>query len=361
MIDLQVVTEFMYAHFEQVKVTKHGTHFLARCPLCGDSKKNKLKRRFNLDYNNGVPGYKCFNCDKDGNFYKIYSIIKGISYDDAVERLKNPAWKRGDKKKKEEVKKSLSENIKEKEKVEFTHYNWIKEDCAEPPERYVNALKNFYDSRRIDPKVNKLYIAYQGRYRNRIIIPIFDVDDNIVYFQARRIPKTGIIPKYDNPASPKEIIILNSHLFDPDKYIIVPEGVIDAWMVGTQGTTCLGKFISEEFLENLLKMTNEGVIIALDNDIEGQKALLKFMDSNKFSRKVKFFFHPSEFLEYDDINSIVRGKNVQNVYELITQNSVNFSTAYTKITISNKLLEGKSNENNKSRNRLYKSKRKKLF
>ena len=354
MLDLEIVTQFMYAHFEQVKVTKHGTHFLARCPLCGDSKKSKLKRRFNLDYHNGVPGYKCFNCDENGNFYNIYSIIKGISYDDAVEQLKNWKWDQ------DRIRKRLSKKETKEEKVEFTHYNWIKEDCSDPPERYANALKAFYDSRKIDPK-NKLYISYQGRYRNRIIIPIFDADDNIVYFQARRIPKTGIITKYDNPSSPKEIIIMNSHLFDPDKYIIVPEGVIDAWMIGTQGTTCLGKFISEDFLDELFKMTNEGVIIALDNDPEGQKALLNFMKDNKSSRKVKFFFHPSEFSEYDDINSIVRGKSVQNVYELITQNSVNFSTAYTKITISNKLLEGKSNENNKSGNRLYKSKRKKLF
>lgn len=354
MLDLEIVTQFIYAHFEQVKVTKHGTHFLARCPLCGDSKKSKLKRRFNLDYHDGVPGWKCFNCDEDGNFYDIYSILKGISYDDAVEQLKNWKWDQA------RIRKRLSKKETKEEKVKFTHYNWIKEDCSEPPERYANALKEFYDSRKIDSK-NKLYISYQGRYRNRIIIPIFDADDNIVYFQARRIPKTGIIPKYDNPASPKEIIIMNYHLFDPDKYIIVPEGVIDAWMIGTQGTTCLGKFISEDFLDELFKMTNEGVIIALDNDPEGQKALLKFMKDNKSSRKVKFFFHPPEFSEYDDINSIVRGKSVQNVYELITRNSVNFSTAYTKITISNKLLEGKSNANNKNRNRLNKSKRKKLF
>jgi DNA primase len=351
MIDLEVVTEFVYAHFEQVKVTKHGTHFLARCPLCGDSKKSQLKRRFNLDYNNGVPGYKCFNCDKDGNFYKIYSIIKGISYDDAVEQLKNWKWDES------RVKDRLSRKNTKKEKTEFTHYNWIKESCLDPPERYIQALKNFYNDRIIDPIEHKLYIAYDGRYKNRIIFPIFDADDNIVYFQARRIPKTGIIPKYDNPASPKEIIIMNSHLFDPDKYIIVPEGIIDAWMIGTQGTTCLGKYISEDFLEKLFPMTSKGVIVALDNDTEGEKACLKFMKENKYSRKVKFFFHPSEFSEYDDINSIVRGKSVQNVYDLITRNSVNFSTAYTKITISNKLLEGKSNANNESRNRLYKSKR----
>ena len=358
MIQLEVVTEFMFAHFEQVKTSKGGTHFLARCPLCGDSKKNPFKKRFNLDYYNGVPGWNCFNCGEHGNFYDIYSIMKGISYDDAVERLQNPEWKRGDRRKNDEVKKRLDKKKEVKEEIEFTYYNSILEDCKNPPERYLNALKNFRQDRKI-PQWAKLYICYQGRYKNRIIIPIFDNED-IVYFQARRIPKTKLVPKYDNPASPKEIIIVNYNLFDPDKYIVVSEGIVDAWMVGTQGTTCLGKFISEEFLEKLFAMTKKGVIIALDNDKEGAKALRKFMDENKYSRKVKYFFHPSEFTDYDDINSIVRHRHVENVYELITQNSVNFSTAITKLTISNKLLEGKSNANNESRNRLYKSKRRKF-
>lgn len=351
MIDLEIVTEFMYAHFELVKITKNGTHFLARCPLCGDSKKNPYKKRFNLDYHDGVPGWNCFNCDEHGNFYEIYSRIKGIAYDDAVDRLKHEKWDKA------RVRQRLDKKKKKKEEIEFTHFNWIKKDCEKPPERYVKALKKFYNDRIIDPTKNKLYICYQGKYKNRIIFPIFDEDQNIVYFQARRIPTTNLIPKYDNPASPKEIIIMNSHLFDSDKYIIVPEGIIDAWMIGTQGTTCLGKYISEEFLDKLFAMTSKGVIVALDNDDEGRKALHKFMKENKYSRKVKYFFHPSEFSEYDDINSICKGKKVQNVYELITRNSVNFSTAYAKLTISNKLLEGKSNANNKSRFRPHKSER----
>ena len=154
MIDLDVVTEFMFAHFEQVKSTKHGTHFLARCPLCGDSKKNPFKKRFNLDYNNGVPGWKCFNCDEEGNFYLIYSIQKGMSYEDAVEQLKNPAkWD------KDKVRHRLEKKKEEKAKVEYTHYNWIKEDCLNPSERYVNALNKFYNDRLIDPLKNKLYIS----------------------------------------------------------------------------------------------------------------------------------------------------------------------------------------------------------
>ena len=78
-MDLQFVTQFMLQNFEQTKISGNGTHFLARCLLCGDSKKNPYKKRFNLNWNDGVPGWHCFNCGRYGNFIEIYSIVKGIS------------------------------------------------------------------------------------------------------------------------------------------------------------------------------------------------------------------------------------------------------------------------------------------
>jgi hypothetical protein len=170
---------------------------------------------------------------------------------------------------------------------------------------YLKKLEQFYNSRKI-PYEYKIYIAYKGKYKNRIIIPIFDEDNNIIYFQARRIPGSGITPKYDNPVAPKELCILNKHKFDKEKYIIVHEGLIDAFMVGKQGTSCLGKEISEELLQELFKLTNKGVIVALDNDTEAYKSLARFMRKNPMARKVKYFLYPKKFEGYDDINSIVK-------------------------------------------------------
>ena len=112
-------------------------------------------------------------------------------------------------------------------------------------------------------------------------------------------------------------------------------------MVGEQGTSCLGKEISENLLYELFKLTDTGIIIALDNDTEAYKSLKNFFKKNKYAKKVKYFLYPKEFQCYDDINSIVKGSSIElDVYQLITQNSVSYSTAYTKLSIS-KLLEGK--------------------
>jgi hypothetical protein len=345
MIDLETITRFMMENFEQVKISDGGKHFLARCRLCGDSKKNKFKKRFNMDWNNGVPGWNCFNCAEHGNFYELYSRLKGMSYEDAKKEL----YKYDKEKVKRYIKERTNRPVtKVKKKRDEDNFNWIRENVYGIEDHvegvlskvYKKALTDFYESRKI-PLEYKVYICHKGKYKNRIIIPIFDEDNNIIYFQARRIPKSGITPKYDNPVAPKELCILNRHRFDKEKDIIVHEGLIDAFMVGNQGTSCLGKEISQELISELIKLTDKKVIIALDNDSEAYKSLARFMKKNPMARKVNYFLYPKEFRDYDDINNIVRRSSVElNVYELITQNSVSYSTAYTKLSIQ-KMLEGK--------------------
>ena len=352
MIDLQFVSQFMLQHFEQTKVSNNGTHFLARCLLCGDSKKNPYKKRFNLDWNNGVPGWHCWNCGRRGNFIEIFSIVKGFSYEDAKKELFQ-TWK-DNQTVKESIKRKRRtvDNPREKKEIEEDNFNWIKDLCYtvndDENNRYVKSLRKFYMSRKI-PVFYRIFICHSGRYRNRIIIPIFNKNKNIIYFQARRIPESTVEPKYDNPVAPKELCILNKSKFDRSKSIIVHEGLIDAFMVGTQGTSCLGKEITEALVIELLKLTDQNVILALDNDSEAYKSLANIMRKNKYAKKIKYFLYPAEFKDNDDINSIVRSSEKQlNVYDLITHNSVSHSTAYTKLSLL-KLLGGNRNENNSNR------------
>lgn len=339
MIDLQFVTQFMLQNFELTQVTNNGTHFLSRCILCGDSKKNLYKKRFNLDWNNGVPGWHCFNCGRQGNFIEIYSIVKGISYDDAKAEI----FKYDKESVKRQMKKYKNRpETSNKKRIDYDDFTWIKNKCYERldsiPEnlgilenKYLRELEKFYESRKI-PFKYKLFICHSGRYKNRIIIPIFSKEKRIIYFQARRILGSTIEPKYDNPVAPKELCILNRHLFDRNKSIIVHEGLIDAFMVGNQGTSCLGKEISEELIKELLKLTDKDIIIALDNDSEAYKSLAKFMKKNKYANKVKYFLYPKEFERFDDINKIVRdSEEVLDVYELILENSVSYSSAFVKL------------------------------
>lgn len=348
MIDLMVVSQFMYENFERVSVTKGGTHFLCRCPLCGDSKISIFKRRFNLNWNNGEPIFHCFNCDESGSFTNLYARIKGIDTKEAWMEINKYNKDNTIKKIKKDKHKKKKKEIKIEEK-----FNWILKDCiglnyktdSISGKKYIKILNDFYEERKISKKY-KLFIAKDGRYKNRIIIPIFDKNNNIVYFQARRIPRTKRDPKYLNPESPKELIVLHEHLFTPNLPIVITEGIIDAYTLGYQATTCIGKYITDNFIERLLKYSKD-LIVCLDNDIEAYKSLKKFMKENSYARYVKYFLYPSNFEHYKDINNI-RQDGVNNIFDIIIKNTVDYSAAVTNLFYVKNVLEGK-NENNKNK------------
>lgn len=329
-----------------VKLTKGGTHFNARCILCGDSKKSLSKRRFNLDWNNGNPMWHCFNCGRSGSFVPLYAEIKGIDEKLAKAEIFSHSPSLFDNR----MKDPWRESIKESNGEPLTEYhNYILKSCvslSDSPQSYITkqlkkALKNFIVERYL-PEHIKMYAAYEGRYRNRFIIPIYD-GNKIVYFQARRIHK-NMEPKYLNPIAEKERIILNKENFDRSKYIIVTEGLIDAFMIPAQGTASLGSSISEKFLKELDKLTDKGIILFFDNDDTGTKAFKKFTDEkieNSFRDNVKYFLFPDKYKGegYTDLNEIVTNDDIEDVYSFVVSNSYNLVTAVSMLSTEEKEKE----------------------
>lgn len=335
MIDLLVVNEFVYEHFEKVKTSKNGNHFLARCLFCGDSKKNPYKKRFNLDYNNGNPIFQCFNCSKSGSFLELYSEILCISIEDAKKELFgfDPDYliQKLSKRKKDKIEKL----------IEYETYNYIINECASENkkidsllnENYINLLKKFREDRRI-PKNYKIFYAYDGDYKGRIIIPIYDNNKDIIYFQARRVPGSNILPKYKNPTLEKGNTIFNADKFDRNKSIIIFEGLLDAMMLGNQGTTCLGKFISDDFLSKVISKTNESTVVAFDNDGPGFESMIKFMKESKYNKRVLYFLMPKEYNNCTDINECVVRNKLEDTYKFIMDNSFSYISTYSLVHIN---------------------------
>lgn len=342
MISIDDVTDFMYENFENVKTSKGGRHFHARCSLCGDSKKSRTKKRFHLDYkdeNGGV--YHCFNCDAKGTFLGLYKKLTGKSYRKEYSE--------------DYILSAFDENIKEDhEDIGLTDFSdIIKRDCISSlmeadsiqKKSMIKSLKKFREERMI-PEDIKLFVAFQGQYKGRIIIPIF-YGDKIIYFQGRRI-HDFIEPKYINPKVEKRKIILNKNMFDINKYIIITEGILDAYMVGNQGTTCLGANLDEIFLKEVMGFTKKGVIIAFDNDKKGKRELIEFIRNNKKARKLKYFLMPSD---EKDLNEIKVKKGIDDVYQFVVDNSYDFESVLTKN------IEEVENDNYKNRKGYSKNRR----
>jgi hypothetical protein len=336
MITLDVVSNFVYEICENVTTSKNGTHFLARCPICGDSKKNTRKRRFNLDYNNGNPIYHCFNCpgdDGSGTFLQLYSTHNRITISQALKDLSkyDPDY----------LTQKLSDRKKNKvvDDIEHDNFNYILKDCIDEHETVNSIVKKSYQvtlqefiSDRCIPDDYMLYIAYSGKYQGRIIIPIRDKNNDIVYFQARATD-SSMLPKYDNPTLQKGDAILNKPNFDRDNHIIITEGILDAIVIGNQGTTCLGTYITDDFIKELSQLTDKGIIIALDNDEAGQNGVLKFIKDSIFCNNVRYFMFPRKY-NYDDINKYVMENSDSDVYQFVIDNT------YSKMAILSYLKLG---------------------
>mgnify|MGYP000273484671 CR=1 FL=1 len=325
---LEEVDEYVHFVCDQVTVNRGGTHFHARCPVCGDSKKSIRKKRFHLQFDDEKSIYwQCWNCGRSGNFYELYSILEGVPEEDA--------FKRFNKYNRDRIVNRLNKKQPKKDvkKIDKTKsFNYILNHCIglnDEVEGYVlkqyqKLLKDFIEKRKLDYTV---YVAYEGYFKNRIIIPIWE-DENIVFFQGRRL-FSEIEPKYLNPSTEKSDIIFNKERFERDKYIIVLEGIIDADTVGGQGTTIFGKELTRKFINKLKEYTDEGIILVMDNDEDGKKKLNEYIDTFK---DIRYFLMPDKY-NCKDLNELVTNNfiNKDEVYNFVINNSFDRVGIKTKL------------------------------
>lgn len=335
---LDEISEFVHTNLELPTVTRNGTHFHTRCPICGDSKYNKYKKRFHVQYRSDEhTEYNCFNCNESGDFYSLYAHVMGISSEEAYNIFNRYNPERITKKTK---KTHISENrIKHKESLKnkdkpYECFNYILNDCIsleDEPDGYIqkqfqNKLKEFIENRKVDIK---LYVAYEGRFKGRIIIPVWYGED-IIYFQGRAIHE-DMEPKYLNPSVYKSNVILNKSEFDLNKYIVTCEGLLDAHSVGKQGTSFLGKELDEIFLQLLFEHTNKGVIVVMDNDDDGIEKLREYINKYRKKDKIRFFLMPKKYSTIKDLNDILKNINISDMYKFVVENS--FSNERAKIEL----------------------------
>ena len=104
-----------------------------------------------------------------------------------------------------------------------------------------------------------------GLFKDRVIIPSFDLDGDVNYFIARSYSRTAF-PKYKNPNVPKNIIF-NELFLDFKKDLVIVEGVFDAINAGGNVVPILGSTLDEKHPLFQKIIRNEiSVYLALDHD-----------------------------------------------------------------------------------------------
>lgn len=311
-IDIDDLRDFMFVYFDKCKEGK-GLKFHTRCPLCGDSKKNKNKKRFHLKYNDGFPIFNCFNCgesNKTLSFYQLYERVTGNEFIPKFSKEKI-------------VKKFQKRDKKVPNRIQYNSYNYILESCIKD-KRDIQGIhqkivyrkfEKFLEKRKIPYDV-KIYPCYKGEYSNRAIIPIYK-NDVIIYFQARSLDE-NLSPKYHSPPEEKNKIIIGQTSFDKKLPIIFCEGLIDSFTIGKQGITVFGTNFDESFvLDFFINKCESNIIFALDNDKDGIKRTSKLIESIN-THKVKYYIPD---YKYKDINDFYSNENEDNIFDYVIRHS----------------------------------------
>ena len=238
-----VLEKYIRRAVDMVKHKGRGTEVKVNCPFCGDK---EYKGTLWLT-NTYRWCYTCWraSCQCSGHGILATKWLKQVNpglyseYDEEVKSLYQKSREDGDKMKKEIEKKRAEDAAKQKKLLEEA----IRRDRAETrnfkkitvPGACRDAAVQFCKSRMIPESVwKKFFYADEGKYKNRVIIPFYDKEGKIEFFQGRSLDKDEKIKYLSRIGS---TALYNWDFLDKTKPIAVLEGPIDSLFVENSTAT----------------------------------------------------------------------------------------------------------------------------
>ena len=284
--------------FKRVKVNLYNF----RCPFCGDSKRNKIKARGYIYTVKNNTNFKCHNCgaslsfnnflkELDPTLHKQYTLEKfkegHVGKNFVVEEPKFEF-------KKPIFKKSLdlpkaSENPIAREYLEKRKLNPEKFYFADKFKQWTNTQKHTFDT--------------IGRDECRIIIPMYDTDNNLIGFQGRSLIPNSVkyITVMLNEESPK---IYGLDKIDTSKSIYIVEGPFDSTFVQNAVAMC-GSDI------DIRSFGWRDYIYVFDNEPRNREIVNRI--SKTINRGDKVIIWPATIHQKDINDMVLAGLNVTDV------------------------------------------------
>ena len=278
-----------------------------RCPICGDSQKNKNKCRgyFYVVKNN--TNFKCHNCGASlsfNNFIKKVDVTLHKQY--TLEKFKEGhtgrnfvteepefTFKKPVFKKKLDLPKA-SENFFAREYLEKRKLNPDKFYFTDTFKKWTNTKKQTFDS----------------TYRDepRIIIPMYDTSKNLIGFQGRSLTHNSVkyITVMLDDEAPK---LYGLESIDENKPIYIVEGPFDSTFVENGVAMCgadvdVGSFGWSDY------------IWVLDNEPRNREIVNRV--AKLIDRGEKVVIWPNQIIEKDINDMVLGGQNIMDVLKSST-------------------------------------------
>jgi DNA primase len=276
-------------------------------------------------YDFGV--YHCWKSEKSGTLVDLVMRVDHCDFQTAIEVLKGeePLEYLYE----EVVKLFAKEEEEEKKEIEVTlELPTNSYPIADLPTWNPNRKKaeEYLKSRKISTE--KLYVCLKGRYYDRIVIPYYDREGHLIYFNCRTL--NDAIPKYMGP--PKELGIGKGDViympaWPPTRAkLYLTEGELDAislYQCGLFSAALGGKSLSSHQFKIVRNYTP---VISVDNDEAGRQALTKIGEALLGNVSVSYVRPPKGFKDW---NAFLGKFDTELVLEYLNK----FEKPYTEDTI----------------------------
>ena len=290
-----------------------------RCPICGDSQKNKNKTRGYLYQVKNNTNFKCHNCGASMSFNNFLKTLDGTLH----KQYTMEKFKEG----------HTGKNfVVEAPKLEFKKPVFKK--SIDLPKASTNQVaKEYLEKRNLNP--DKFYYADRfkwwsntqkqtfdtiGRDEPRIIIPLYDEDKNMIGFQGRALDKSPnkYITIMIQEEAPK---IYGLETINRELPIYVVEGPFDSTFISNSVALC-GSDGDLGYLEG------SSTILVYDNEPRNREIVKRIGRCIEGGQRVVIW--PSTILEKDINDMVLAGHNVMDVLKLNT-----YSGLQAKIKFNN--------------------------
>jgi len=314
---------------ERFSVKTHQPYLASfRCPICGDSKKNKWKTRGFLFSKKGGLFFKCHNCAASttlGNLLKQLDVSTYKQY--VMERYREGGHKKQSHANVASVFDFSSPKFAEKnildsflEKVKGTIAEEYLSDRRIPSSRW-SSLYYVSDVGTMERLSDKYKDRIVGNDQ-RLVIPFYGRNDHLVGVTCRALGDSRL--RYVTIRIDDDVpMIYNLNKIDESKTVYVTEGPIDsmfidnACAVGNSDLTSISPTVNKE-----------SVVLVYDNQPRNQNLVQTMQQAVAAGFTMVMW---PEYIEEKDINDMVMsGIKVQEVIENNTYSGLQLQLAFNK-------------------------------
>ena len=291
-----------------------------RCPLCGDSQKNKSKCRGYIFRKKDDYFFMCHNCGASTSFYNFLDKVDpSLIKEYALERYKN-----GDNNRSNHVEPDFQEYKQETPKFKISlelpsidslpeaHFakNYVQQRRI--PETFSSQLYYAEDFREF---VTSLGIEKEGLHKDdkRLVIPFYDREKNLIAIQGRSLGESKLryitIKLHDD--NPK---VFGMDRINEEKMIYVVEGPIDSMFLDNCVAT------ADANLESITNIYDKSkVTLIFDNEPRNKQIVMKIDEAIEKHYNVVIW---PEMIDSKDINDIILdGFSPDEIQDIISKNT----------------------------------------